>query len=156
MCGHNEDRLKLYIFQTANHCLQKWTSFPDAGMHCLVHQTCFFHYPKHHIRSLLYDFARMKVNLQYRELKKVHPNAFVWVDEPGLGWVFNSFAGYNELQAQEDYRHFLDEFEGPRALHLCLNVHLPYLFGLGLDIISFDAFQFGTMPKGYLLTMSAN
>ena len=39
---------------------------------------------------------------------------FVWVDEPGLGWVFNQFAGYNELQAQVDYREFLDGLEGPR------------------------------------------
>ncbi|MFA4836542.1 MAG: hypothetical protein WC749_10790 [Dehalococcoidia bacterium] len=101
------------------------------------------------VRSLLFDFVLKKVNHQYRQLADKHPNAFVWVDEPGLGWVFNSFAGYNELQAQEDYRNFLDGFEGPRALHLCLNVHLPYLFGLGLDILSIDAFQFGAMPKGY-------
>ncbi|MBM3133634.1 MAG: hypothetical protein FJZ95_11480 [Chloroflexi bacterium] len=101
------------------------------------------------VRALLFDFAQKKVNAQYRLLAQKHPNAFVWVDEPGLGWVFNSFSGYNELQAQEDYRSFLAGFEGPRALHLCLNVHLPYLFGLGLDVLSIDAFQFVTMPRGY-------
>ncbi|MBT4511737.1 MAG: hypothetical protein HOC20_05970 [Chloroflexi bacterium] len=101
------------------------------------------------VRALLFDFAQKKVNAQYQELVKINSNAFVWVDEPGLGWVFNSFSGYNELRAQEDYRYFLDGFEGPRALHLCLNVHLPYLFGLGLDILSIDAFQFETMPRGY-------
>jgi len=101
------------------------------------------------VRSLLFDFTLRKINLQYQQLAAKHPNAFVWVDEPGLGWVFNSHVGYNELQAQKDYRDFLDGFEGPRALHLCLNVHLPYLFGLGLDILSIDAFQFETMPKGY-------
>lgn len=101
------------------------------------------------VRSLLFDFTLKKVNLQYQQLAHKHPNAFVWVDEPGLGWVFNSFAGYNELQAQEEYRDFLDGFEGPRALHLCLNIHLPYLFALGLNILSIDAFQFETMPKGY-------
>ncbi len=101
------------------------------------------------IRSLLFDFALRKINLQYQQLVQKHPEAFVWVDEPGLGWVFNSFTGYNELQAQVDYRSFLENFEGPRALHLCLNVHLPFLFSLGLDILSIDAFQFATMPKGY-------
>ncbi|MFC2027846.1 hypothetical protein ACFLU3_04080 [Chloroflexota bacterium] len=100
-------------------------------------------------RSLLFDFALKKINLQYLQLITKHSKAFVWVDEPGLGWVFNSHVGYNELQAQKDYRNFLDGFKGPRALHLCLNVHLPYLFGLGLDILSIDAFQFETMPKGY-------
>jgi len=101
------------------------------------------------VRALLFDFTQRKVNVQYRELVQKNPNVFVWVDEPGLGWVFNSFAGYNELQAQEDYRRFLDGFEGPRALHLCLNVHLPYLFDLGLDILSIDVFQYGMIPKGY-------
>ncbi len=101
------------------------------------------------VRSLLFDFALGKINLQYRQLAQKHPQAFVWVDEPGLGWVFNSYAGYNEFQAQDDYHNFLDGFEGPRALHLCLNVHLPYLFSLGLDILSIDAFQFETLPKGY-------
>lgn len=101
------------------------------------------------VRSLLFDFALTKVNVQYQQLSQKNSNAFVWVDEPGLGWVFNSFAGYNELHAQDDYRSFLDGFEGPRALHLCLNVHLPYLFGLGLDILSIDAFQFESMPKVY-------
>lgn len=107
------------------------------------------------VRALLFDFALKKVNAQYKELHKKNDNAFVWVDEPGFGWVFNSFAGYNELQAQRDYRNFLDGFEGPRALHLCLNVHLPYLFGLGLDILSIDAFQFEIMPKAYSADIAA-
>ncbi len=101
------------------------------------------------VRLLLFDFTLRKVNFQYRQLAQKHPNAFVWIDEPGLGWVFNSFAGYNEFQAQEDYCSFLDGFEGPRALHLCLNVHLPYLLGLGLDLLSIDAFQLEVMPKSY-------
>ncbi|MFO8009922.1 MAG: hypothetical protein R6U89_03820 [Dehalococcoidia bacterium] len=101
------------------------------------------------VREILFDFALRKVNSQYRELAAKNSNAFVWVDEPGLGWVFNSFAGYNELQASEDYRRFLDGFEGPRAIHLCLNVHLPYLLDLGLDILSIDVFQLDTMPKAY-------
>ncbi len=101
------------------------------------------------VRAVLFEFALGKVNAQYRLLRGKHPNAFVWVDEPGLGWVFNSFAGYSELQAESDYREFLGRFEGPRALHLCLNVHLPYLLGLGLDILSIDAFQLESMPRAY-------
>ena len=101
------------------------------------------------VRTLLFDFTQRKVNAQYHDLMKKNRNAFVWVDEPGLGWVFNSFAGYNEFQAHDDYRSFLSGFEGPRALHLCLNVHLPYLFDLGLDILSIDVFQLEVMPRAY-------
>lgn len=101
------------------------------------------------VRSLLYDFIQRKVNAQYRQMRAVHPKAFVWVDEPGLGWVFNSLSGYNDVQAKEDYRAFMSGIEGLKAIHLCANVNLPYLLELGLDILSFDAYQLQIMPKGY-------
>jgi len=101
------------------------------------------------VRVLLFDFIQRKVNVQYRELAKKNRNAFIWLDEPGLGWVFTSFSGYNDLQAKEDYQSFLSGIEGPKALHLCVDVNLPYLLGLGLDILSIDAYQFESMPRGY-------
>ncbi len=39
--------------------------------------------------------------------------------------------------------------EGPKGLHLCANVNLPYLLELGVDILSFDAYQIEFMPKEY-------
>jgi len=100
-------------------------------------------------QALLFDFIQRKVNVQYQELVKKNSNAFVWMDEPGLGWVFSSLSGYNDVQAKGDYQSFLAGIEGPKALHLCANVNLPYLLGLGLDIVSFDAYQLGVIPKGY-------
>ena len=100
-------------------------------------------------RSILFDFIQRKANVQYRELREKNDNAFVWVDEPGLGWVFSSLSGYNDVQAKTDYLDFLDGIEGPRALHLCANVNLPYLLQLGIDILSFDAYQIQAMPREY-------
>jgi hypothetical protein len=101
------------------------------------------------VRALLFDFIQRKTNRQYQQLKEKNQNAFVWVDEPGLGWVFSGLAGYNDIQARQDYQGFLAGFEGPRALHLCASVNLPYLLGLGVEILSFDAYQMELMPKGY-------
>ena len=101
------------------------------------------------IRTILFDFIQRKANRQYRELARRNPNAFVWLDEPGLGWVFSSLSGYNDVQAKEDYRRFLADMEGPRALHLCANVGLPYLLELGVEVLSFDAYQMETMPRAY-------
>jgi len=101
------------------------------------------------IRSLLYDFIQRKIDLQYHQLKKKNRNAFVWMDEPGLGWVFSGLSGYNDIQARQDYQSFLASLEGPKALHLCANVNLPYLLGLGVELLSFDAYQMELMPKGY-------
>ncbi len=101
------------------------------------------------VRTILFDFVQKKVNIQYRELREKNPNAFVWLDEPGLGYVFSGLSGYNDQQAKEDYRSFLQGLEGPRGLHLCANVNLPYLLRLGVDILSFDAFQIEFMPREY-------
>jgi hypothetical protein len=100
-------------------------------------------------RAVLFDFIQKKVNIQYQELMKRNPNAFVWLDEPGLGYVFSALSGYNEQQAKEDYYNFLEGLEGPKGLHLCADVNLPYLLELGVEILSFDAYQIEFMPKEY-------
>jgi len=101
------------------------------------------------VRILLFDFIQKKVNVQYHKLREKNQNAFVWLDEPGLGFVFSGLSGYNDLQAKEDYRSFMQGLEGPKGLHLCPNVNLPYLLELGVDILSFDAYQIEFMPKEY-------
>jgi len=101
------------------------------------------------IRTILFDFIQRKVNTQYWELSQKNRNAFVWLDEPGLGWVFSALSGYNDVRAKEDYRDFLNGIDGPKGLHLCANVNLPYLLELGVEILSFDSYQMETMPKGY-------
>ncbi|MGD0916337.1 MAG: hypothetical protein ABSB22_07760 [Thermodesulfobacteriota bacterium] len=100
-------------------------------------------------KTILFDFIQKKVNIQYQELKAKNQNAFVWVDEPGLGYVFSGLSGYNDQQAKEDYLNFVQGLEGPKGLHLCADVNLPYLLELGIEILSFDAFQIGFMPKEY-------
>jgi hypothetical protein len=101
------------------------------------------------VRTVLFDFIQKKVNIQYRALKGRNPNAFVWLDEPGLGYVFSGLSGYNEQQAKEHYHDFVEGLEGPKGLHLCAEVNLPYLLELGVEILSFDAYQIGFMPKEY-------
>ncbi len=102
------------------------------------------------VRAILFDFIQKKVNVQYQELRMKNENAFVWVDEPGLGYVFSGLSGYNDQQAKEDYKNFVQGLEGPKGLHLCADVNLPYLLELGVEILSFDAFQIGFMPKEYV------
>jgi hypothetical protein len=100
-------------------------------------------------RALLFDFIQRKVNCQYHQLKEKNQNAFVWIDEPGLGWVFSGLSGYGDVQTKQDYRNFWDGLDGPSGLHLCANVNLPYLLEMGTDILSFDAYQMELMPRGY-------
>jgi len=52
------------------------------------------------------------VNQQYYELREKNPNAFVWVDDPGLALIFSALSGYNEVQAKGDLNRFLEGLEG--------------------------------------------
>lgn len=101
------------------------------------------------VRAILFDFIQKKANVQYRALRERNTNAFVWLDEPGLGYVFSGLSGYNDQQAKEDYHNFVGGLEGPKGLHLCADVNLPYLLELGVEILSFDAYQIAFMPKEY-------
>lgn len=101
------------------------------------------------VKSILFDFIQNKVNHQYELLKTKNSNAFVWVDEPGLGYIFSGLSGYNDQQAKKDYLDFVQGIKGPKGLHLCADVNLPYLLELGVEILSFDAFQIGFMPEQY-------
>ncbi|MFC1917611.1 hypothetical protein ACFLXH_03045 [Chloroflexota bacterium] len=101
------------------------------------------------IRGLLFDFIQRKFNAQYQQLHEKNKNAFVWLDEPGLIWVFSGLAGYNDIQAKRDYQDFLTTLEGIRGLHLCTNINMTYLLELGIDLLSFDAYQIETMPVSY-------
>jgi hypothetical protein len=59
------------------------------------------------VRTLLFDFLSRKLNAQYSELKSRNTHAFVWMDEPGLGWVFSGLSGYDDLIAKREYKDFL-------------------------------------------------
>ena len=106
------------------------------------------------VRAVLYDFIARKINAQYHELKEKNNNAFVWLDEPGLSWVFSGLSGYNDVIARNDYITFLNDVESLKALHLCASVNLDYLLNIGTDLLSFDAFQMKLMPKGYAASIS--
>jgi hypothetical protein len=106
------------------------------------------------VKTILFDFIKMKINAQYRELREKNKNAFVWLDEPGLSWIFSGLSGYSDILARNDYQSFLGGLESVRALHLCANVNLPYLLAMGAELLSFDAYQMNIMPKGYAVSVA--
>jgi hypothetical protein len=89
------------------------------------------------------------VNQQYLELRGKNPNAFVWVDDPGLALIFNALSGYTEFQAKTDLDRFLDGLEGLRGIHLCAKPDWDFLLKSRIDILSFDSFSCGAMIVNY-------
>jgi hypothetical protein len=101
------------------------------------------------VREVLFDFIQKKVNQQYQELREKNPNAFVWVDDPGLELIFTAFSGYNEVQARGDLDRFLEGLEGPKGIHLCAKPDWDFLLKSKLDILSFDSFNCGAVIINY-------
>ena len=101
------------------------------------------------VREVLFDFVQKKVNQQYQELREKNPNAFVWVDDPGLELIFTGFSGYNEVQAKGDWDRFLGGLEGSKGIHLCAKPDWDFLLKSKLDILSFDSFNCGAVIINY-------
>lgn len=101
------------------------------------------------VRSLLLDFMARKVNLQLFHLKQKNPNSFMYVDEPGLQFIFSGLSGYGNVAARSDMEFFFSMIERPRGVHLCGNPDWDFLLDLDLDILSLDVYSNGEVFASY-------
>ena len=101
------------------------------------------------IRALIFSFIQKKVNVQYGELCLKNQRAFVWVDDPGLEFVFNAMCGYDHVKAKDELMDFFGGIEGPRGLHLCGRPDWDFLLSLDIEILSFNAYAFGDIFVTY-------
>lgn len=95
------------------------------------------------VRPFLFDFMARKASVQLRELKEKNPRAFMFIDEPGLQYLFSSVAGYTNDMAKRDFEGFFNQIEHPRGIHLCGNPDWDFMLNLDIDILSFNAYNAG-------------
>jgi hypothetical protein len=101
------------------------------------------------VRPLLLDFMARRAQAQLLRLKEKNPRAFMFLDEPGLQFIFSSVSGYPDLRAKEDLDHFLAQIERPRGIHLCGNPDWEFLLNRDLDILSLDIYTNGEVFQHY-------
>ncbi len=101
------------------------------------------------VKAILFEFLAGKINHQLAELRAVHPNAFVWLDDPGLEFIFSSLSGYTDIAGRDDMAGFLASLDGLKGLHLCGNPDWDFLLTAGLDLLSFDAYARGEVFARY-------
>ena len=101
------------------------------------------------IRGFLFTFIQMKVNRQYHELKEKNRAAFVWLDDPGLEFIFSALCGYDPVLAKREMSEFLDGLEGPRGIHLCGRPDWDFLLSLDIELLSFNAYAHGDVFATY-------
>jgi hypothetical protein len=101
------------------------------------------------IRGLAFSFIQKKVNRQFKDLQAKNEKAFVWVDDPGLEFIFNAMCGYDNVKAKAELTEFFDGIQGPRGLHLCGRPDWDFLLSLNIEILSFNAYAFGDIFVTY-------
>jgi len=101
------------------------------------------------VKAIIFEFMAGKINRQLAELRAVHPSAFVWLDDPGLEFIFSGLSGYTDIVARDDLAGFLDSLEGLKGLHLCGNPDWDFLLTANLDLLSFDAYARGEVFSRY-------
>jgi hypothetical protein len=101
------------------------------------------------VRPFMLEFMAGRVNAQLRRLKERNPNAFMFVDEPGLQFIFSGLAGYGDMTAKGDMDKFFAMIDRPRGVHLCGNPDWDFLLSLDLDVLSLDMYSNGEMFVSY-------
>ncbi|RPJ15612.1 MAG: hypothetical protein EHM30_08390 [Desulfobacteraceae bacterium] len=92
------------------------------------------------VRPFMLEFMAKRINVQLARLKKLNNNAFMFIDEPGLQFLFSAMSGYGDMKAKEDLNIFFSQIERPRGIHLCGNPDWDFLLGLDMDILSLDIY----------------
>lgn len=101
------------------------------------------------VRPFLFEFMARRINVQLQRLKALNPNAFMFVDEPGLQFLFSALSGYDALAAKKDTDDFFALVDRPRGVHLCGNPDWDFLLNLDIEVLSLDVFTNGEIFSNY-------
>lgn len=101
------------------------------------------------VRPFMIEFMARKANAQLARLKARNPNAFMFIDEPGLQFVFSAMSGYGDTAARTDLETFFSMIDRPRGIHLCGNPDWDFLLGLDIDVLSLDVYTNGEIFSKY-------
>jgi hypothetical protein len=101
------------------------------------------------VRPFMLEFMARRINVQLHKLKECNSNAFMFVDEPGMQFLFSALAGYGDIKAKTDLDQFFAMIERPRGIHLCGNPDWDFLLGLDLDVLSLDIYTHAEIFSAY-------
>ena len=73
----------------------------------------------------------------------------MFIDEPGLQFLFSALSGYNDMAARKDVAGFLEMIERPRGIHLCGNPDWDFLLSQDMDVLSMDIYTNAEVFSSY-------
>ena len=101
------------------------------------------------VRPFMFEFMARRINVQLARLQELNSNAFMFVDEPGLQFLFSALAGYGDMKAKGDMDEFFAMVDRPRGIHLCGNPDWDFLLNLDLDVLSLDVYTNADVLSSY-------
>ena len=103
-------------------------------------------------RPILYDetladalakHLRMKAAWQERELAKLSPNTIIFIDEPYLASLGSAFVSLDNDTVISLTNEVLGGISKLKGMHCCGNTDWSVLLTTDIDILSFDAYNYG-------------
>ncbi len=101
------------------------------------------------VRPFMLEFMAKRINVQLKRLQAKNPRAFMFVDEPGLQFLFSAMSGYGDFKAKQDLDLFFSMVDRPRGIHLCGNPDWDFLLNLDLDVLSLDVYTNAEVFSAY-------
>jgi len=103
-------------------------------------------------KSAIYDesyseIIRMNLNMMMRHqeymLREKHPNTIIFLDEPSLSLIGTPFAAVSREHVIQWIDEVLQGVKSVKALHCCGNTDWPMVLSTKIDVLSFDAYNYG-------------
>ena len=103
-------------------------------------------------RSILYDETladavakqlRLKAAWMERELRRISPDTIIFIDEPYMSSIGSAFVSVSREQAIGLLTETFAGLQGLKGVHCCGNTDWSILLATPLDILNFDAYNYG-------------
>lgn len=87
---------------------------------------------------------RLKAAWQERALRALSPNTIMFVDEPYLASIGSAFVSVSRETVLKVLNEVLGGIKGMKGVHCCGNTDWALLLETGIDILSFDAYNYAS------------
>ena len=103
-------------------------------------------------RSIIYDeilsdavakHLHLKASWQEQQLKSISSNTIMFVDEPYMSSIGSAFVSVSSEQVISLLNEVFSGISGLKGVHCCGNTDWSILLSTSLDILSFDAYNYG-------------
>jgi hypothetical protein len=85
---------------------------------------------------------KLKAAWMEKELRKISPKTLIFVDEPYLHSIGSAFFALSREKVVSLIREVFSGIEGLKGIHCCGNTDWSVILSTGLDILSFDTYNY--------------